>query len=229
LSEEVTLFFFHHQKEPKDRPMQNTFTELITSEAQLRELLGHPSYLAANKVVATLDEHCRDFIAASPFLLIASSDAEGNVDISPKGDPAGFVQVLDERTLAIPDRPGNRRADTFSNILQNPKVGLFFFVPGKQETFRVSGKAIIVRDGWLRERMAIKGKIPELAIVVTIDEAFLHCAKCVIRSGIWEQGKWPDSEGLASLARVMIDHGQLPDKVEKVETLIEESYRERLY
>jgi PPOX class probable FMN-dependent enzyme len=209
--------------------MQNTFTELITSEEQLRELLGYTSYLAANKVVTTLDEHCRAFIAASPFMLIASADAEGNMDISPKGDPAGFVQVLDEKTLAIPDRPGNRRADTFRNILQNPKVGLFFFIPGKQETFRVGGKAIIVRDMWLRERMAVKGKIPELAIVVTVEEAFQHCAKCIIRSGVWEQEKWPDLEGLASLARVMIDHGRLPDNVEKVESQIEESYRERLY
>jgi PPOX class probable FMN-dependent enzyme len=205
------------------------FSEIITSEAQLREILGHPSHVAANKAVTTLDEHCRAFIASSPFILIASSDANGNVDISPKGDPAGFVQVLDDRTLAIPDRPGNRRADTFGNILQNPKVGLFFFIPGKQETFRVSGKAMIVRDLWLRERMVIRGKTPEFAIVVTIDEAFLHCAKCVIRSGIWEQGQWPELEGLASLARVMVDHGKLADSEEKVQTLINESYRDRLY
>jgi PPOX class probable FMN-dependent enzyme len=210
-------------------PMQSIFSDIVTSEAQLREVLGHPTYLAANKAVTALDEHCRAFIASSPFMLIASSDANGNVDISPKGDPAGFVQVLDERTLAIPDRPGNRRGDTFRNILQNPKVGLFFFVPGKQETFRVSGKAMIVRDLWLRERLAVRGKIPDFAIVVSIEEAFLHCAKCVIRSGIWEQEKWPELEGLASLARVMIDHGKLADSEAKVQTLIDESYRNRLY
>ncbi len=207
----------------------NQFTEIITSETELREVLGQPSALAANKGVSTLDDHCRAFIASSPFMMIATSDANGNVDISPKGDPAGFVQVLDERTLAIPDRPGNRRADTFRNILQNPKVGLIFFVPGKQETFRVSGKAMIVRDTWLREGMAIKGKIPEFAIVVTVDEAFLHCAKCVIRSGIWEQEKWPALDNLASLARVMIDQGKLADSVEKIQAGIDESYRDRLY
>jgi PPOX class probable FMN-dependent enzyme len=209
--------------------MQTQFTEIITSEAQLREILGHPSHLAANKAVATLDEHCRAFIASSPFMLIASADAQGNMDISPKGDPAGFVQVLDDQTLAIPDRPGNRRGDTFRNILQNPKVGLFFFVPGKQETFRVNGNAMIVRDLWLRERMAIRGKTPEFAIVVTINEAFMHCAKCVIRSGLWDQEQWPELAGLSTLAQMMIDHGKLTDKVEKVQTLIDESYRERLY
>jgi hypothetical protein len=151
------------------------------------------------------------------------------MDISPKGDPAGFVQVLDEKTLAIPDRPGNRRADTFVNILQNPNVALFFFVPGKQDTFRVSGKAMIVRDLWLRERMALRGKTPDFAIVVSVEEAFLHCAKCVIRSGIWEQEKWPEMAGLASLARVMVDQGKTTDSEEKLQTLIDESYRDRLY
>ena len=209
--------------------MQQSFTDVITSEAQLREILGAPSALAANKAITTLDEHCRAIIASSPFLLIASSDAHGNVDVSPKGDPAGFVQVLDDKTLVIPDRPGNRRADTFRNILQNPKVGLIFFVPGKQETFRVSGRAMIVRDLWLRERMVVKGKTPELAIVVNIDEAFLHCAKCVIRSGIWDPEKWPEIESLASLARVAIDHGKLADSEEHVQSLIDESYRDRLY
>lgn len=206
-----------------------SFTEVITSEDELRAILGTPSALAANKAVTTLDEHCRAFIAASPFMLIASADRDGNMDISPKGDPAGFVQVLDERTLAIPDRPGNRRADTFRNILQNPKVGLFFFIPGKQDTFRVSGRAIVVRDLWLRERMALQGKIPAFAIVVTVEEAFLHCAKCVIRSGIWEQEKWPAADGLASLARVMIAQGKLADSEEKIQAAIDESYRDRLY
>jgi PPOX class probable FMN-dependent enzyme len=213
----------------KDLSMQSTFTDVITTEAELRAILGQPSRLSANKAVTTLDEHCRAFIATSPFLVIASSDAAGNVDVSPKGDPAGFVQVLDDKTLAIPDRPGNRRADTFRNILQNPKVGLFFFIPGKQETLRVSGSAMIVRDLWLRERMALKGKTPEFAIVITIEEAFLHCAKCVIRSGIWEQENWPELDGLASLARVMIAHTKLEDSEETIQMAIDESYRDRLY
>ena len=209
--------------------MQTTFSDIITTEEQLREILGYPSQMAANKAVDTLDEHCRTFIASSPFMLIASSDAAGNMDISPKGDPAGFVKVLDEKTLAIPDRPGNRRGDTFRNILQNPNVGLFFFIPGKQETFRVSGKAMIVRDQWLREQMPMRGKTPDFAIVVTIEEAFMHCAKCVIRSGIWQQEQWPELSGLSSLAQVMVDHTKLPDSVEKLQTLIDDGYRDRLY
>ena len=209
--------------------MQTTFSDIITTEEQLREILGYPSQMAANKAVDTLDEHCRTFIASSPFMLIASSDAAGNMDISPKGDPAGFVKVLDEKTLAIPDRPGNRRGDTFRNILQNPNVGLFFFIPGKQETFRVSGKAMIVRDQWLREQMPMRSKTPDFAIVVTIEEAFMHCAKCVIRSGIWQQEQWPELSGLSSLAQVMVDHTKLPDSVEKLQTLIDDGYRDRLY
>lgn len=209
--------------------MQNSFTDVITSEDELRAILGDVSVLAANKAVPTLDVHCRDFIASSPFLLIASADAAGKMDVSPKGDPAGFVHVLDEKTLAIPDRPGNRRADTFRNILQNPQVGLIFLVPGKQDTLRVNGKAMIVRDLWLREQMAVQGKVPALALVVQIEEAFFHCAKCVIRSGIWEAEKWPGVDHLASLARVVIDHGQLKDSEEKIQQGIDESYRDRLY
>ena len=209
--------------------MPNTFSEIITTEAELRAILGQPSASSINKAVTSLDEHCRAFIAASPFMMIASRDAEGNMDVSPKGDPAGFVQVLDDTTLAIPDRLGNRRADTMLNILANPKVGLLFLVPGKQDTFRVNGTAKIVRDEWLREKMAVKGKVPNFAIVIKVEEAFLHCAKCVIRSGIWEQEKWPDVDGLASLARVMIAHSKLKESEEAIQASIDESYRDRLY
>ena len=206
-----------------------SFSEVITTEAELRAILGSPSYVAANKVISSLDEHCRAMIAASPFLLIASADAQGNLDVSPKGDPPGFVHVLDDRTIAIPDRPGNRRADTFRNIIANPKVALIFLIPGKEETLRISGKAMIVRDLWLRERMALRGKAPEFALVVSVAEAFLHCAKCVIRSGLWTEEKWPEIDNLASLARVMVAHGKLADSEEKVQEQINESYRDRLY
>lgn len=214
---------------PMPQASTSVFTEIINNEEELRAILGHPSQLVLNKALNALDEHCRAFIAASPFMLIASSNAQGDMDLSPKGDPAGFVQVLDDKTLAIPDRPGNRRADTLRNILQNPKVGLLFLIPGKQETLRVSGRAMIVRDLWLRERMAIKGKIPDFAIVVKVEETFMHCAKCVIRSGLWQQEQWPDLNGLASLARVMIDHAKLADSEEQVQASIDVSYRERLY
>ena len=209
--------------------MEIDFSEVITSQEQIREVIGHPSERVVNKAISILDEHCRALIAKSPFLLIASSDQSGNMDISPKGDPPGFVQVLDDKTLAIPDRPGNRRADTFLNILQNPGVGLLFLIPGQRETLRISGTAKIVRDAWLLEKMVIQGKKPNFAIVVTVKEAFLHCAKCIIRSHLWEPEHWPDLEGLPSLARILIDHANLTDSVEEIQQSLDEGYRTNLY
>jgi hypothetical protein len=209
--------------------MEIDFSEVITSQEQIREVIGHPSERVVNKAISILDEHCRALIAKSPFLLIASTDQSGNMDISPKGDPPGFVQVLDDKTLAIPDRPGNRRADTFLNILQNPGVGLLFLIPGQRETLRISGTAKIVRDAWLLEKMVIQGKKPNFAIVVTVKEAFLHCAKCIIRSHLWEPEHWPDLEGLPSLARILIDHANLTDSVEEIQQSLDEGYRANLY
>jgi PPOX class probable FMN-dependent enzyme len=139
------------------------------------------------------------------------------------------VQILDDDTLAIPDRPGNRRADTFCNLLANPNVGLLFLLPGKQETLRISGTAFIVRDQWVREQMAMAGKLPEFAVIVKVKEAFFHCAKCVIRSRLWESRSWPDLNGLPSLAQAMVDQGKLEESLEEMEALIEQSNRERLY
>src|SRR5215216_2814448 len=161
------------------------FTDVVTSEDDLRVILAWPRQRTLDKTINELDEYCREHIARSPFLLIASCDAAGNMDVSPKGDQAGFVRVLDDRTLVIPDRPGNRRADTFSNILQNPGVALLFLVPGRRETLRVVGKAQIVRDEALRESMAMNGKAPELLLGVKVSEVFFHCAKCIIRSDLW--------------------------------------------
>jgi PPOX class probable FMN-dependent enzyme len=209
--------------------MQAEFSEVITTEEQLREIIGLPAERNIQKVIGALDEHCRAFIAKSPFMLLASADASGRIDVSPKGDPAGFVQVLDANTLAIPDRPGNRRADTLSNILQNPAVGLLFMIPGKRETLRVSGTARIVRDAWLREQMAVQGKLPALAIVITVETAFMHCAKCVIRSQLWDSGQWPTLDELAPLARVIIDHANLTLAIDEYQDLIDEAYRDTLY
>jgi PPOX class probable FMN-dependent enzyme len=180
-------------------------------------VLGHPSEGAVRKVLPAIVDEFRDFIAQSPFMLIASSDRDGNLDISPKGDPAGFVHVLDERTIAIPDRPGNRRGDTFSNILQNPNVALFFLVPRSRETLRVQGRASIVRDAKLRESMTVQGKTPDLAIVIEVREAFLHCAKCVVRSGVWQAETWPEVAEIPSLTlatRKALGYGGTREQVE---------------
>ena len=205
-------------------------TGFVNTEEELRAVLGHPGQRVLDKVIPALDAHCRAFIAKSPFLLVASADAQGRLDVSPKGDPAGFVHVLDDQTLAIPDRPGNRRADTLVNILQHPAIGLIFLVPGKEETLRVNGRARIVRDEWLRTRLAVGGKVPELAIVVTVAEAYMHCAKCMIRSHLWDPASWGTAAAeLPSLAAIMVDHCRLSDDVAAVQAQIDESYRDRLY
>jgi len=209
--------------------MDELFSEVITTEAQFRSVMGQPGHRVLKKHVHALDDHCRAFIAKCPFVLVASADAGGRVDVSPKGDPEGFVRVLDDHTLVIPDRPGNRRADTFINLLQNPRVGLFFLIPGKQETLRVSGTAAIVRDRWIRDETAIGGKAPDFAIVVRVEEVFFHCPKCLIRSRLWDSRTWPDLGGLPSLARAIVDEGKLEETVEEVQAVIDRDVRERLY
>ena len=205
------------------------FSEIVASEAQIREIIGNPSVRALRKQIAQLDTHTRAFIAKCPFLAISSCDADGRMDASPKGDPPGFVRVLDDQTLAIPDRPGNRRADTFRNLLQNPNVALLFLIPGKEETLRVSGTARIVRDLWVREPMAVAGKLPDFALIVNVREVFFHCAKCVIRSRLWDKGAWPDVTELPNLARALVDQAKLEQSPEEVQALLEKDVRERLY
>lgn len=205
------------------------FREPITSEAGLREAIGPAMARSLRKEISYLDVHCRALIAASPFVLVGSGDAAGRMDVSPKGDRPGFVQVLDDRTLAIPDRPGNRRADTFMNVLENPGVGLLFIIPGKLETLRVNGRARIVRDAGLRERMAVDGKAPAVALVVAVEQAFIHCGKCMVRSRLWERDSWPDDASLPTQAQCLVAHGRLDETVEQVQASIEESRRTRLY
>ena len=191
-------------------------------------MIGKPSYRVMAKVVSKLDQICRDFISRSPFVIVASCDALGCVDVSPKGDPPGFVKVLDDKTLAIPERLGNQRADTFRNVLQNPKVGLIFIIPGKGETLRVSGTAQIIRDLWLREMMVEAGRIPELALVVQVEEAFAHCTKCMVRSKIWKPETW-NPKGLASIGEAMVAHGQLDMTVAEMVAIATDDEQTRLY
>ena len=205
------------------------FSEIISNQSQLRELIGAPSPRAAAKTMATLNQHCRDFIGRCPFLLIASSDAQGAMDISPKGDPPGFVRVLDDETLLVPDRPGNRRADTYMNVLENPSVAVFFLIPGKTESLRVGGTAQIVRDAELRHSMAVKGKIPEFALAISVREVFFHCSKCVIRSKLWKPGDWPELDGLPTLAETLIASAGLTAPVEEIEASVKQAERDNLY
>jgi PPOX class probable FMN-dependent enzyme len=205
------------------------FSEAVTTRSQLREVLAEPSGFVTDKEFAELDEFGRDFIARSPFVLIASSDGAGSIDVSPKGDPPGFVRVLDDTTLAIPDRLGNHRADTFENVLRHPFVGLIFLVPGTKNTLRIRGRATIVRDEWLRASMQVDGKLPELALVVDVTSGYFHCAKCIIRSKLWTADPTGTGEDDLLLARTMVEHGELPVTVEQMQEIILDDENKRLY
>ena len=181
------------------------FKHVVTSETELRDLMGTPSERAIKKESATVDEPAREFIRHSPFLLLATSDANGRCDVSPKGDAPGFVRVLDERHLVIPDRPGNKRLDGLRNLLANPHVGMIFLIPGREETLRVNGRASIVRDEDILESVAARGKRPQVAIAVEVEECFLHCPKAFLRSQLWEPAAWPDRSVLPSMACVLYE------------------------
>ena len=166
-------------------PLAQRFGDVITAEQDLRKIVGPPNRWFTSKTLNKLDRRCQDFIAASPFVVVGSTDPSGLVDLSPKGDRAGFVRCLDDATLAIPDRRGNRRVDTFHNVLRSPGVGLIFLIPGQRETLRVTGRALIVRDQNIRSAMADHGQIPDLAMIVGVEKAFFHCGKCMTRSSLW--------------------------------------------
>ena len=175
----------------------------ITTEAELRELLGQPLPRVAAKDRPALDDAGRQWLAASPFCLVATSAPDGSCDVSPKGDPPGFTVVLDDRTIALPERAGNRRADGFVNILANPHVGLLYLLPGRGDTLRINGRARLVRDPALLDRMVVQGSRPLLAMVVDIEQVFFHCAKAFLRSELWDPESWrPDAvPSRAQLAR----------------------------
>ena len=166
----------------------------ITSEAQLRELLGEPLPRVAAKDRRVLHEYDKQWLAGSSFCLVATAGADGSCDVSPKGDPPGFTLVLDDTTIAIPERPGNRRGDGFRNILTNPHVGLIYLVPGRGDTLRINGRARLVRDAPFFDQMTVKGHRPLLALIVEIDQVFYHCSKAFLRSNLWQPATWsPDS------------------------------------
>ncbi|MCD7035011.1 pyridoxamine 5'-phosphate oxidase family protein [Metabacillus sp. GX 13764] len=206
--------------------MKNPFYKEITSAQELTELFGEQSELVKNKVIHHLDFHCRNFISHSPFLIISTSDKDGRCDASPRGDAPGFVCVLDDKWLIIPERPGNKRLDTIRNILSNPRAGLLFFIPGTGETLRVNGNAKVIMDHELLEKLSINGKLPLAAIAVQAEECYLHCAKAIKRSGLWETR----IENFIDGAAILRDHAGLPNtSVEDVRRNLNESYRDRLY
>lgn len=201
----------------------------ITSEAELRELLGPPMPRSVTKELRALHAHHRAWIEAAPFCLIATAGADGTCDVSPKGDPAGFALVLDDTTIAIPEQPGNRRADGYLNILGNPHVGLLFIVPGRTETVRVNGRARLVRDAPFFDRMIVKGHRPQLAVLVDVEQVFFHCAKAFMRSSLWKPESWPDPGGLARMSRIVKDIQDTPETLADLERYYGPEYDKRLY
>jgi PPOX class probable FMN-dependent enzyme len=206
------------------------FENVVKSLEELRALVGEPSELALKKQIGALDAHCRAFIRHSPFLLLATSNAAGQCDVSPKGDAPGFVLVLDDTHLVIPDRPGNRRLDGMRNLLENPHLGLIFLIPGREDTLRVNGRAWIVRDPVLLERTAVMDKRPDLAIGVEVEECFLHCAKAFKRSKLWRTETWPEPAAVASMARILLDQAKPPGMtLEDMQRRLERGYTTQLY
>src|SRR5437660_1251948 len=191
--------------------------EEISSAGELRDLLGTPGGRAVTKERTRLHEVDREWLAISPFCVIATSDAAGNCDASPKGDPAGrLIHVLDDTTVAIAERPGNRRADGYSNILANPHAGIISIVPGRTETLRINGRARLLRDAPFFDDMLVRGKRPVLAVLVEIEQIFFHCGKAFMRSGLWRPEAWrPDA--LPSHAAIVKAVQDTPETLEELE------------
>ena len=195
--------------------MTSTFSDRITSEAQLREWYRQPPDLVRKKVLSALDEHCRAFIEHAPFVLIGTAAPDGTADVSPKGGPPGFVTVLDEHRLAIPDLKGNNLLDSLTNIVHDPAIGLLFVIPGLDETLRVNGRACVTRDADVLAACEVKDRRPTAAIGVDVVETFVHCAKAFRRGDVWHPDAWPDRSDMASAACMMRDHVQLHDVPEE--------------
>ena len=201
----------------------------IESVEELRNRYGEPSERAVRKSLDRLDRHCRRFIELSPFAVIATAGADGRVDCSPRGDPAGFVAILDDRTVLLPDRLGNNRADSLRNILENPHVGLLFMIPGVDETLRLNGRATLTTDPARLEPLSVRGRAPRSGLVVEVEEVFLQCTKALVRSRLWAEDTRVDRKtALPSFGQMLADHIGLPDG-EAVDRELRATVRERLY
>lgn len=205
----------------------------ITDEPSLRALFPPTHTLAALKCQPNLDKHAQDFIRRSPFLCIGTQNAEGKADVSPRGDPAGFVRIMDDQTLAIPDRPGNNRLDTQVNILTNPNVGLLFVIPGFDDTLRVNGQASLTTDPKVLEGMEVNDRVPALAILIRVQEVFLHCAKAFRRSRLWDPTQHQNRKDMPTLMSMLMDQTvgapKKPAEMQKIDEGLEEDYRKSMY
>lgn len=204
-------------------------TDQITKQTALREVIGEPMTLAATKEMPALDAHCRKFITMSPFLVLATVNAEGDIDVSPRGDPPGFVHVVDDRTLLIPDRPGNRRVDSMTSILAGSKIGMIFFLPGVEETLRIQGRPAILSNASLLKEMAVNGKTPKLAIRVEITEVFFHCAKALKRSKLWHPDTPIERGDFPRYGEILKDQRDIPGSADEIDEMVQGLYRKEMY
>lgn len=207
--------------------------KVIEMEETLRSKFSAVHPLAVTKSRPALDRYSRQFVALSPFLVISTADADGKADLSPRGDPPGFVQMIDDHTILIPDRPGNNRLDTMANIVANPNVGCLFFIPGFEDTLRLNGKARITEDAELLKQCTVNGKAPKVGILIAIDEVFLHCAKALKRSKLWDGDYRQDRAQMPSIARIIMDQtcetGVDETAAAKADASVEGDYKAGLY
>jgi uncharacterized protein len=203
------------------------------TETQLRDKMGFAAGLSVQKSRPTLDKHSRKFISLSPFLVLSTSSAAGKADVSPRGDPPGFVHIIDDSSFLIPDRPGNNRLDTMVNIAQNPNVACLFFIPGFEDTLRVAGKAAITDDPALLKHCVVNGKQPTVGVVVKVEEAFIHCAKALRRSKLWHDDYKQDRSQMPSIARIVLEQveGDAVNEavVREADVSVEQNYKNEMY
>jgi PPOX class probable FMN-dependent enzyme len=205
-----------------------TQTSYVTDVEQLRAVIGHPIQRAVDKERSSLGPLHRKWIASAPFCVVATADADGNVDASPKGDPAGLAHVLDDSTLVMPERPGNRRADGYLNLLANPHVGLLFVIPGRSDTLRVNGTARLVRDAPWFDDLVVKGHRPVLALEVHVEQVFFHCGKAFLRSRLWQAETW-NPDAVPSRACIAHELERPNETIEELERYYGEAYSAGLY
>ncbi|MGI9520056.1 MAG: MSMEG_1061 family FMN-dependent PPOX-type flavoprotein [Hyphomicrobiaceae bacterium] len=201
----------------------------ISSSEQLREVAKMPSRYVDSKVIDHIDLLAERFIAASPLAILGTRRRDGGVDQTPRGDPPGFVKVLDPKTLALPDRPGNHRMDAIENMLHDTAVGLIFMIPGHGDTIRVSGQGAVVQDDDLADLLAVNGRPAGLITLIRVERVLCHCPKAFIRSRAWKPDEWPDTSDVPSLAEMMKAHGKMSDTISELEEVIHRSNTERLY
>jgi len=203
--------------------------KFIESREELRRHYKEPGDAPVRKELRFLDPHAKSFIAKSPFVMIGTQDTAGNADVTPKGDRPGFVAVLDDLTLAIPDRPGNNRLDTFENLVANPAIGLIFLIPGMDETLRVNGEARITVDDGLRRRFVVDGREPVAVVVVKVRAAYMHCAKAFMRSQLWKPDTWPDRSSMPTLGAILRDQLALAETAGELDAWLDDAYAKSMW